>query len=437
MSILKTELEYAVKGIFTDNLKLVAQQEGVPAKELRNLVAQGKAVIVRGCGREKVVGIGKGLRTKVNASIGTSSDIAKVEMEVQKAKVAQEFGADTLMELSTAGDLDSIRRKVLKAVKIPVGSVPLYQSAVESIREFGAVVRMTDDFLFETIKKHCEDGIGFMAIHCGVNRTTLQRLRNQNYRYGGLVSRGGAFIIAWMIHNNRENPLFEQFDRLTAILREYDTVLSLGNGMRAGAVRDSTDAAQVQELIVNAELAQRAREKGVQVIVEGPGHIPIDEIQMNVILQKKLTNEAPFYMLGPIVTDVAAGYDHIAAAVGASLSSAYGADFICYVTPAEHLALPFPEDVKEGVIAARIAAHIGDMIKLKKREKDLNVAVARRDLNWEKQFEHLIEPHKGRALRKKRHPQDERTCTMCGEYCALRIVREFFAQCEPCPVASR
>jgi phosphomethylpyrimidine synthase len=433
---MKTELEYALKGTLTNNLKAVAKQENLSPGDLRNLLSQGKAVILRGHGREKLVGIGKGLRTKVNASIGTSSDIVNVKMEVEKAKVAEQFGADTLMELSTAGDLNFIRRKVLNAVKIPVGSVPLYQAAIESIRQFGAVVRMTDEFLFETIRKQCEDGIGFMAIHCGVNRVTLQRLRNQGYRYGGLVSRGGAFMIAWMIHNNRENPLFEHFDKLTSILRKYDTVLSLGNGMRAGAIKDSTDSAQIQELIVNAELAERARAKGVQVIVEGPGHIPIDEIQMNVLLQKKLTNEAPFYMLGPIVTDVAAGYDHIAAAVGASLSSAYGADFICYVTPAEHLALPFPEDVKEGVIAARIAAHIGDMIKLKKQNQDTNVALARRDLNWKKQFENLIEPRKGRTLRRERHPQNERTCTMCGEYCALRIVRELFAQCEPCPVAS-
>ena len=424
---MKTELEYAAGGTLTGNLKEIAERENIPAKELRDLIAQGKAVIVRGYGRKKSVAVGKNLRTKVNASIGTSSDIVDVEMEVKKAKVAEEFGADTLMELSTAGDLNFIRRSVLKAVKFPVGSVPVYQAAIESIAQSGAVVRMTEEFLFETIRKQCEDGIGFMAIHCGVNRATVERLRNQGYRYGGLVSRGGAFTIAWMIHNNRENPLFEHFDKLTSILRKYDTVLSLGNGMRAGAIKDSTDSAQIQELIVNAELAQRARARGVQVIVEGPGHIPIDEIQMNVILQKKLTDEAPFYMLGPIVTDVAAGYDHIAAAVGASLSSAYGADFICYVTPTEHLALPFPEDVKEGVIAARIAAHIGDMIKFKKQDKDTNVALARRDLNWKKQFENLIEPRKGRILRRERHPQNEKTCTMCGEHCALRIVREFFA----------
>jgi len=431
---MKTELEYALKGIATSNLKTAAEQEDITQKDLQNLIAQGKAVIIRGHGRERAVAVGKNLRTKVNASIGTSSDIVNVKMELQKAKVAEQFGADTLMELSTAGDLDFIRRKVLNAVKIPVGSVPLYQAAIESINQSGAVVQMTDEFLFETIRKQCEDGIGFMAIHCGVNRTTLQRLQNQGYRYGGLVSRGGAFMIAWMIHNNKENPLFEHFDKLTSILRKYDTVLSLGNGMRAGAIKDSTDSAQIQELIVNAELAERARAKGVQVIVEGPGHIPIDEIQMNVILQKKLTNEAPFYMLGPIVTDVSAGYDHIAAAVGASLSSAYGADFICYVTPAEHLALPFPDDVKEGVIAARIAAHIGDMIKLKKQDQDTNVALARRDLNWKKQFENLIEPRKGKTLRRQRHPQNEKTCTMCGEHCALRIVREFFVQCEPCPI---
>ncbi|MFH1422544.1 MAG: phosphomethylpyrimidine synthase ThiC [Planctomycetota bacterium] len=432
---MKTELEYALSGVITSSVKKVAKEENIPAEELRNLVAQGKVVIVKGNGRKKSVAIGKGLRTKVNASIGTSSDIIDVDMEIEKAKVAEGAGADTLMELSTGGDLDFIRRQVLKTVSIPVGNVPLYQAAIESIREFGAVIKMTDEFLFENVKKQCKDGIGFMAIHCGVNLTTLERLRNQGYRYGGLVSRGGAFMTAWMVHNKRENPLFKNFDYLVSILKKYGTVLSLGNGMRAGAIRDSTDRAQVQELVVNAELAERARAQGVQVIVEGPGHIPIDEIETNVLLQKRLTNEAPFYMLGPIVTDVAAGYDHISSAVGASLSSAYGADFICYVTPAEHLALPFPDDVREGVITAKIAAHIGDMIKLQKRDDDLNAAMARRDLDWEKQFKYMLEPKKGQQIRKERYPEDEKTCTMCGEYCALRIVREFFTECEPCPVA--
>ena len=426
-----TEVENACQDVLTERMKHAAEVEGLSPEYILEQVKEGRAVIVRGSGRERSAAIGKGLRTKVNASIGTSSDIIDLDMEIEKAVTAQKYGADTLMELSTAGDMDRIRREVLKAVDIPVGSVPLYQAAIESIEKLGAVVKMDGDFLFETIEKQCDDGIGFMAIHCGVNTITLERLRNQGYRHGGLVSRGGAFMTAWMVHNKRENPLYERFDELVKILKKYDTVLSLGNGMRAGAIADSTDRAQIQELVINAELAQQARESGVQVMVEGPGHIPIDEIEANVILQKSLTNEAPFYMLGPIVTDVAAGYDHVASAIGASLSSAYGADFICYVTPAEHFGLPFPEDVREGVIYSKIATHIGDMIKLNKRGADLEVAHARRDLDWERQFKFFIEPNKGREIRKKVTPKDHDTCTMCGEYCALKIAGAYFTESGP------
>ena len=427
-----TEVENACRNTITEKMKNVAEIEGLSPEYILEQVREGRIIIVSGAGREKSVAIGKGLRTKVNASIGSSSDIIDVDMEIEKACIAQKYGADTLMELSTGGDLDLIRREVLKAVEIPVGSVPLYQAAIESIRKYGAVVKMDDEFLFETIEKQCADGIGFMAIHCGVNLMTIERLRKQGYRYGGLVSRGGALMTAWMVHNERENPLYDRFDDLLEIMKKYDTVLSLGNGMRAGAISDSTDRAQIQELIINAELAEKARQNGVQVMLEGPGHIPIDEIEANVILQKRVSNEAPFYMLGPIVTDVSAGYDHVAAAIGASLSSAYGADFICYVTPTEHLGLPFPEDVKEGVIYARIATHVGDMIKLNRRDKDLKVATARRDLDWKGQFDLFIEPEKAREMREKSAPKGHNACTMCGEYCALKIANAYFAECEPC-----
>jgi phosphomethylpyrimidine synthase len=336
------------------------------------------------------------------------------------------------MELSTGGDLDLIRRKVLAAIDLPIGNVPLYQAAIDSIKEYGSVVKMKEDFVFEVIEKQLEDGISFMAIHCGINTLTLERLKKQGYRHGGLVSRGGAFMVAWMIHNEKENPLYAQFDRVVELFKKYDATLSLGNGMRAGAIADSTDRAQIQELIINAELAQQAKDMGAQVIVEGPGHIPIDEIEANVLLEKCLTNEAPFYMLGPITTDIAPGYDHITAAIGAALSSAYGADFICYVTPPEHLGLPYPEDVKEGVITAKIATHIGDMIKLKKREKDLAMAYARRDLKWEKQFELCINPERARAIYNERTPKGSITCTMCGDYCALKIVNQYFEGCMSC-----
>jgi len=427
-----TEVENAQQGIITEKMRNVAKTEGVSPEYIMEQVKEGHIIIVTGSERRKSVAIGKGLRTKVNASIGTSSDIVNLDMEIEKAQIAEQYGADTLMELSTGGDMDLIRREVLKSVDIPVGNVPLYQAAIESIEKYGAVVKMDPDFLFDTIEKQCEDGIGFMAIHCGVNQITIERLKNQGYRHGGLVSRGGAFMTAWMAHNEKENPLYERFDELVEIMKKYDTVLSLGNGMRAGAIGDSTDKAQIQELVINAELAEIARKSGAQVMLEGPGHIPIDEIEANVILQKSLSNGAPFYMLGPIVTDVAAGYDHVAAAIGASLSSAYGADFICYVTPSEHLSLPFPEDVKEGVIYARIATHVGDMIKLNRRNRDLKVAEARRERDWDAQFRLFIEPEKGRKILRKAAPKEQKTCTMCGEHCALKIANRYFKELEPC-----
>ncbi|MEW6095792.1 MAG: phosphomethylpyrimidine synthase ThiC [bacterium] len=424
---MSTQLERARNGEMTLQMQEVAQNEGVTPEFVMEGIANGEIVIPNNINRKsKVVGIGKGLRTKVNASIGTSPNIINLEMELEKARVAKQYGADTLMELSTGGDLDLIRRSVLKEIDLPVGTVPLYQAAIYSIREHGAVVKMKEDFIFEVIEKQLQEGISFMAVHCGVNSLTIERLRKQGYRHGGLVSRGGAFMTAWMIHNDKENPLYSQFDRVIELFKKYDAVLSLGNGMRAGAIHDSTDKAQIQELIINSELASQSHKAGVQVIVEGPGHIPIDEIEANVILQKRLSNDAPFYMLGPITTDVAPGYDHITAAIGAALSSAYGADFICYVTPPEHLALPYPDDVKEGVITAKIAAHIGDMIKYKHRDHDLAIAHARRTLDWKKQFELAITSEKAQTIYKERTPSDLSTCTMCGEYCALKIVNEHF-----------
>ncbi len=370
------------------------------------------------------MGIGKGLRTKVNASIGTSSDIVDVEMEVEKARIAERAGADTLMELSTGGDFPEIRRRVVDATSLSVGSVPLYQAFIEAIRKYGSGVDMPQDDLFRVTEEQARLGTNFMTIHTGINSICIERLRRQGGRFGGVCSRGGAFMIGWMLHNGRENPLYQDFDYLLEILKEHEVTLSLGNGLRAGAVHDSTDRAQIQELIINAELADRAYAAGVQTIVEGPGHIPIDEIEANVKVMKRMTNERPFYMLGPLVTDIAPGYDHIVAAVGASLSSAYGADFICYVTPAEHLALPNLEDVREGVVTARIAAHIGDMIKNNDRDRDLEMGRARRDMLWQKQFQLAIDPETARQVRKDRAPSDDRVCTMCGDYCALKIIKE-------------
>lgn len=418
-------LEEARAGRITEEMETVCREEGVSQEFVRRGLVSGRIVIPVSPYRKTMpVGIGKGLRTKINASIGTSSDIVDVEMEVAKAREAEAAGADTLMELSTGGDFAEIRRRVIEATSLSVGSVPLYQAFIEAIRKHGAGVEMTEDDLFRATEQQARLGTNFMAIHTGINRLCLDRLHGQGGRFGGICSRGGAFMIAWMIHNNKENPLFKDFDYLVEILKEHEVTLSMGNGLRAGAICDSTDRAQIQELIINSELADRASRAGLQVIVEGPGHIPIDEIEANVRIMKRMSEERPFYMLGPLVTDIAPGYDHIVAAVGASLSSAYGADFICYVTPAEHLALPNVEDVRQGVITARIAAHIGDMIKNNDRGADLEMGRARRDMNWDRQFDLALDPDAARVIRQKRAPANSRVCTMCGDYCALKIIDE-------------
>jgi phosphomethylpyrimidine synthase len=416
----------AKSGIITEEMRLVARQEGVTEEFVRRGVAGGHIVIPVSPYREvKICGIGEGLRTKVNASIGTSSDIVDVGMEVEKARMAEKAGADTLMELSTGGDLVAIRKEVIASTSLSVGSVPLYQAFIEAAQKDGAVVHMREDDLFRVTAEQAALGTNFMAIHTGINWETVKRLQNQG-RHGGLVSRGGAFMTAWMLHNQKENPLYAEFDYLLEIMKEHEVTLSMGNGMRAGAVHDATDRAQIQELIINAELADKAHADGVQVIVEGPGHIPIDEIHANVVLQKRVTNNKPFYMLGPLVTDIAPGYDDRVAAIGAAISSSYGADFICYVTPSEHLALPTAEEVFEGVISSRIAAHVGDMIKLKKRDADLEMGHARRDLDWERQFAIAMNPARARQIRRERMPADSDACTMCGDYCALKIVNKHF-----------
>ena len=426
---MKTQLERARAGEITPEMEEAARYDDVCPEFIREGVARGLIVLYGNPHRKsRVVGIGRGLRTKVNASIGTSPDIIDIDMEVEKARTAQKYGADTLMELSTGGDLREIRRRVLDAIELTVGTVPLYQAAIEAMRNEGAVEKMDPEALFDIIEQQAEEGIGFMAIHCGVNRLVLERLKKQGYRFGGLVSRSGSFLTAWIEHNQKENPLYEQIDRLIDIMKRHDVILSLGNGLRAGAIHDSTDRAQIQELIINSEIAEYAQSRDVQCIVEGPGHIPIDEIEANVLLQKRLSNNAPFYMLGPITTDVAPGYDHISSAIGAALSSMYGADFICYVTPPEHLALPGVEDVREGVMAAKIAVHVGDMVKLKDKVKnlDMKMAVARRDLDWETQYSTAITEERAREIRKSRPPMDGDTCTMCGKLCSLKTVKDYY-----------
>lgn len=422
-----TIIEDAKKGLITEEMKVVAKSEGVTEDFIRRGIVGGHIVIPMTPYRKvKLCGIGSGLRTKVNASIGTSSDIVNVEEELEKARQAELAGADTLMELSTGGDFLDIRRRVCEQSNLSVGSVPLYQAFIEAARNKGGVVFMDEDDLFKITEQQAKFGTNFMAIHTGINYETVKRLKNQG-RHGGLVSRGGAFMTAWMLHNEMENPLYRRFDYLVEILKEHEVTLSFGNGMRAGACHDATDRAAIQELLINAELADQAHNAGVQCIMEGPGHIPLDEIKTNVQLEKRVTNNKPFYMLGPLVTDIAPGYDDRVAAIGASISSAAGADFICYVTPAEHLALPTPEEVYEGVISSRIAAHVGDMVKLPKtREADLEMGHARRDLDWERQYSVSINPEKARCIRNSRMPADSDACTMCGDFCAIKIVQKNF-----------
>ena len=419
---MQTQLELARAGEISAPMRTVAKQEGLAAETIRRRMARGEIVIPGNPARchQKTVGIGRGLRTKVNASIGTSSDIIDIDLEVHKAQVAEKEGADTLMELSTGGDLDRVRREVLAGCNLPVGNVPLYQAFCEAARKTRNPNRLEAEFLFDLIEKQLSEGIAFMAIHCGINRYTIERLRKQGFRYGGLVSKGGTFMVSWMETNRQENPLYDQFDRVCALMKKYDAVLSLGNGIRAGAIHDSHDRAQMAEMVINCELAELGREMGCQTMVEGPGHVPLDEIEGNIMLEKRMSGNAPYYVLGPLPADSGAGYDHITAAIGAANSARHGADLICYITPAEHLALPNAEDVREGVRATRLAAHIGDLAKYpQRREREKAVALARRDTRWDDHLRHLLFPEQARAVRERRVPQNRQTCTMCGDFCAM------------------
>ncbi|WP_319506388.1 phosphomethylpyrimidine synthase ThiC [uncultured Methanolobus sp.] len=422
----------AKNGKITEEMKIVAEVEGKDPEFIRRGIAAGRIVIPMTPYRDiKLCGIGEGLKTKVNASIGASSDIVDVDMEVKKAKAAEAAGADTLMELGTGGDFLGIRKQVCDAISLSVGSVPLYQAFITASRRDGSIVHMTEDDLWHATEEQAKLGTNFMAIHTGVNNIVLDRLKAHG-RYGGLCSRGGAFMSTWMLHNEKENPLYQDFDYLCEILKEHEVTLSTGNGMRAGAIADATDRAQVQELIINSECAQKAHDEyDLQVIVEGPGHVPLDQVEMNVKLMKAMSNGKPFYMLGPLVSDIGAGRDHIVTAIGASASAAAGCDFLCYVTPAEHLALPNLEDVIEGVKTSKIAAHVGDTVKYPEtRDVDLAMGRARAKLDWEKQFSLALDPELARKVRTERASADEDACTMCGDFCALKIVNQSYDLCK-------
>lgn len=423
-----TQLESARKGRITPEMDAVARDEGIDRDLLLRYVADGAVVIPRNVNRsmDSPRGVGKGLRTKVNANIGTSSDYPDLDDELKKLDAALSAGADAVMDLSTGGDLESIRKSILARCPVPLGTVPIYEVAVRVACERGSIVRMTAEDLLETIRRQAEQGVDFMTVHCGVTRESIDRLRDQG-RVTGVVSRGGAFLVKWIIANDSENPLYERYDDLLEIARKHDVTLSLGDGLRPGCLADATDRAQIQELIVLGELVRRAREAGVQVMVEGPGHVPIDQIAANIQLQKRLCDSAPFYVLGPLVTDVAPGYDHITSAIGGAIAASSGADFICYVTPTEHLGLPTPEDVREGVIAARIAGHAADIAKGVRgaADWDLAMARARKKRDWDRQIELAIDPVKARAVRQQRSGSSDDVCSMCGDLCAMKVAEEY------------
>ena len=418
-----TEKETAEKGRISAGVRAVAKAEGVDPAQLAGRVADGRAVILKH--KKTWWGIGESLRTKVNTNIGTSPDLVDVKLELLKVKKACAYKTDAIMDLSTGGDLDAVRRRIIAASSVPVGTVPIYQAAVETIAEKGSLVKMSPDKIFDIIERHARQGVSFVTVHCGLNLKTLERLKN-NPRATMVVSRGGVFLICWMLANRKENPLFADFDRLLAIARKYDLVLSLGDGMRPGCTHDSTDASQIEELITLGELTQRAWDKKVQVMIEGPGHVPVHEVPANIMLEKKLCHGAPFYVLGPIVTDVAPGYDHLTSAIGGAVAGAHGADFLCYVTPAEHLSLPGVDEVIEGLVAARIAAHAADIAKSipGARAWDDAMAEARIRRDWKKQKELSINPERFEELHHKYKRRERDVCTMCGKYCAMKLLEK-------------
>ncbi|HJV67060.1 MAG TPA: phosphomethylpyrimidine synthase ThiC [Geomonas sp.] len=421
-----TQLEYARKGIITEKMQQAALAEGVEPEFIRAGIAAGNIII---CHNNKhlngtPLAVGKGLRTKINANIGSSADDLDINKELEKARVAVAAGADAIMDLSTGGPVDEIRRAIIAETSACIGTVPLYQAALDAVRtKKKAIVDMTVEDIFEGVIKHAEDGVDFITVHCGVTRSTVERMRKEG-RIMDVVSRGGAFTIEWMAHNNMENPLYEHFDRLLEITKAYDMTLSLGDGFRPGCLADATDRAQIHELILLGELTQRAQDFGVQVMIEGPGHMPLNQIEANILLQKRLCHGAPFYVLGPLVTDIAPGYDHITSAIGGTIAASAGADFLCYVTPSEHLRLPSVEDVREGVMACRIAGHAADIVKGVKGavEKDNQMARCRKKLDWEGQFALAIDPEKARRLRAESGVADHGACTMCGEFCAYKVM---------------
>lgn len=417
-------LEAVKKGILTQTIKRALSIEKIDKKRFFSELKAGKIVIPKNSKSKRkveVCAVGQSLKVKVNANIGTSVESCSLDTEKKKAVASYKAGADFIMDLSTGGNLGKIRKAILKTIPLPLGTVPVYEAAVNSTVKKESFLKMTVDDFFNAIEKHAKDGVDFITVHCGLNMDSLERLNRQG-RLMDIVSRGGAITAKWMVHNGRENPYYEDYGRLLEIAKKYDLTLSLGDAMRPGCLKDATDRAQIQELIILGELASHALKNGVQAMIEGPGHIPLNQIEENMKLQQSLCKGAPFYVLGPLVTDIAPGYDHITSAIGGALAAWKGASLLCYVTPAEHLKLPDESDAKKGVIASRIAAHAADIAKgiPGAQEIDDKISKFRKKRSWKKQFQYAIDPEKAAKMRKKNLSLTRDICTMCGEYCSMK-----------------
>lgn len=419
-----TQMDAAKKGIITSEMEIVAAKEDISVEKLRGLVAEGKIVIPANRNHKTLSpeGVGQGLKTKINVNLGISKDCPECEKEFEKVKVALDMKAEAIMDLSNYGKTEGMRRKIVDMSTAMIGTVPIYDAVGFYDKELKDIT--AEEFL-KVVEKHGQDGVDFITIHAGLNKEAVETVK-RNKRLTNIVSRGGSLLFAWMELNNKENPFFEYYDELLDICAKYDMTISLGDALRPGSINDSTDANQIKELITLGELTKRAWEKNVQVIIEGPGHMALNEIEANMLLQKKLCYGAPFYVLGPLVTDVAPGYDHITSAIGGAIAATYGADFLCYVTPAEHLRLPNLEDMKEGIVAAKIAAHAADIAKgiNGAREWDNKMSKARADIDWDTMFDLALEPEKARRYRAESKPHDEESCTMCGKMCSMRTMKK-------------
>lgn len=415
-----TQMDAAKKGIITREMETVAEKESLSSEIIRERVAKGTVAIPANKNHKSLSpeGIGEGLKTKINVNLGISRDCADMDKELDKVRCAIDMKAEAIMDLSNYGKTYEMRKKIIEISPAMLGTVPVYDTIGYCEKKLKDITK--DDFL-RVVRQHAEDGVDFMTIHAGINRATAQKIKD-NKRRTNIVSRGGALLFAWMEMTGNENPFYEYYDDVLDIFAEYDVTISLGDACRPGCIDDATDASQISELIVLGELTKRAWEKNVQVMIEGPGHMAINEIAANMTLEKRLCHGAPFYVLGPLVTDVAPGYDHITAAIGGAVAAANGADFLCYVTPAEHLRLPDLDDMREGIIASKIAAHAGDIAKGIKgaREWDNEMSDARRAIDWDKMFELALDSDKPKRYRASSVPKQENTCTMCGEQCAVK-----------------